>query len=476
MDAREQLLENARAALRGGRLAEGERHCRESIARWPDWPEPYTLLAAARLHAGAPGEAFEIGAAAERQGAASAELFNQLAGTRRQQGDRDGAARDYRRATDLRPEWFAPWANLGLLLQDAGRDAEADSAFAEALARDPDVAELWNNRGNIALAQGRFEDALDALGRARDLRPDWPLPHYNLGLVYEALHRFDEAAAALDACLARDPTYADARRALSAVRIRQRRHGAAVEAAAQAVALAPTAENLVALGVAHRAAGDPDAADAAFVRALEAEPANAVAAWHRAILVPVLCRDAAEAAAARARLHDGLAMVAAAADPATLWPALSSATLFNAHYLGVARENQETCGAIVARTLAAACPDLLRLPPAQRRDRPRVGFVSSLLRDHTVGKLFGGWLGLDRDRFEVVLYDTGGAPDAAAERFAAAADRARHLRGDTLAITRAIRDDAPDILISPRSAWYRTSCCSPPCAWHRCRPPAGATR
>ena len=85
---------------------------------------------------------------------------------------------------------------------------------------------------------------------------------------------------------------------------------------------------------------------------------------------------------------------------------------------------QTAYGGLAARVLAATQPAMSPAPRPVRGSRIRLGLVSGFFRDHTVFKMFlEGWLAeLDRDRFEVIGFHTGGASDATTEWAAARCD------------------------------------------------------
>ncbi len=85
--------------------------------------------------------------------------------------------------------------------------------------------------------------------------------------------------------------------------------------------------------------------------------------------------------------------------------------------------------------------------------RIRVGFVSALLRENTVGQYFSRWLSdLNRNDFEVCFYPLGGNDDKVTKAIHGRADRVRpFLGGDATpsTIVPVIRDEHLDILIYP---------------------------
>jgi CRISPR-associated protein Csy1 len=91
------------------------------------------------------------------------------------------------------------------------------------------------------------------------------------------------------------------------------------------------------------------------------------------------------------------------------------------------------------------------LPPASSVGRRiRVGFMSSFFRQCTVGNYFKHWMtGIDRTRFEVVVYRVGGRHDAVTAELEAACDRPVVLAGTLAEMAGRIRADEPDILVFP---------------------------
>jgi len=82
-----------------------------------------------------------------------------------QQGRSKEALDPFRRATELAPEWVAPFHYLGVTNQRLGDHKEALSAFETALALDPHHKEALMGRGETLRAEGRFQEAIAAFDR-----------------------------------------------------------------------------------------------------------------------------------------------------------------------------------------------------------------------------------------------------------------------------------------------------------------------
>lgn len=85
---------------------------------------------------------------------------------------------------------------LGVMLADSGRKAEAIEAFTQLSQDHPDLPEPYNNLAAVHASMGDYVQARAALERALRSRPDYAAAHENLGDVYLALARRAYARAA----------------------------------------------------------------------------------------------------------------------------------------------------------------------------------------------------------------------------------------------------------------------------------------
>ncbi|MBO6838528.1 MAG: tetratricopeptide repeat protein, partial [Alphaproteobacteria bacterium] len=154
-----------------------------------------------------------------------------------QSGDAEGGVRSIKSAIKLAPRDPVFHFNLANAERAAGRDSRALAALEAAIARKPDYAEAHLNRANLLERVGRVEEAERAYRAATQYAPDWPLPRINLTLL---LARSGKVTAALEL----------------------------------AASLPRNGPGLNASGVALRAAGRLDEAEAAFRAALSQNAAD----------------------------------------------------------------------------------------------------------------------------------------------------------------------------------------------------------
>ena len=97
------------------------------------------------------------------------------------------------------------------------------------------------------------------------------------------------------------------------------------------------------------------------------------------------------------------------------------------------RELQEQYAGFVHAVMAANYPDWVKpldMPSLAPGEKIRVGYISAHFRDHSVAKLFSGWLQeLDRREFEPFVYHNGQSVDTVTDEIRKMTDHFRHIPG-----------------------------------------------
>jgi tetratricopeptide (TPR) repeat protein len=169
----EAALDDAFAALQGGRAEEAIRLGRQVLARAPGHRRALSLLGVALLATGRGAEAVEpLAAAAE--GAADAAIEANLAMALAHAQRFDEAVSRLERAVALKPDFAAAYQKLALLHHLAGRLDVAENAATRATALAPADPEAWAALGTILLDRGKSPAAAAALTRALAALPARP--------------------------------------------------------------------------------------------------------------------------------------------------------------------------------------------------------------------------------------------------------------------------------------------------------------
>jgi tetratricopeptide (TPR) repeat protein len=159
------------------------------LAYWRLKLKAITLLVLARHDA-----AHEIFSAMLRRWPDDAYALASRAHLNAQLGHRDEALADAQALTRTHPQRSAAdWFNLAYLLADAGRHAEAEPIFRQAITLDPKLDRAWYGLGLTLIHLRRLDEAITALKRNTELQPMSPYGWYQLARVQFECHMPQEA-------------------------------------------------------------------------------------------------------------------------------------------------------------------------------------------------------------------------------------------------------------------------------------------
>ncbi len=139
--------------------------------------------------------------------------------------------------------------------------------------RRPGSPVFRNNLGNLMTEAGRAAEAAIHLREAVRMAPQLPEAHFNLGNALKALDRLDEAIAAYSTAITLRPAFTKARINLSGVFVRREQYEEALRNYDEAIRLDPaSAELRDARGVALQSIGRIDEGLESFRQALDVNP------------------------------------------------------------------------------------------------------------------------------------------------------------------------------------------------------------
>ena len=345
-----------------GAYSDAEQRLTDALAARPDFPEARVVRGYARRSLGKWREAIAdlvAGLAARPDDAAARATLAQTrlsqAAEDHQAGRHAAAESGYREILTADAENADALHLLGVLMQELGRLAEARDCYRRLLAFSPQRAETHYNLGLVERELGQWEAAIAALSRALELEPGLADAHYALGHALHEVDRMEEALACYERALALKPDFVEAR--WSAV--------------------------MGQLPAIYEAEGEPSRRRERFAGELE-------------------------------RLEQWFAAAPSAQGEA----AVGADQPFPLAYQE--QDNRELLaryGALCAR-LMSQWRERAGRPGARAtraRSKPRLAFVSSYFRNHSVwNSHLKGWLQqIDRGRFQVFAFDVGRGEDAA---------------------------------------------------------------
>jgi tetratricopeptide (TPR) repeat protein len=197
------------------------------------------------------------------------------------QGRQSEAIEHYKEALRLKPDYVEAHNNLGFALSQVGKPDEAIRQYEEALRIDPDDVEAHNNLGNALLQMGKLDEAIKQYEEALRTKPDYVDAHNNLGAALLRLGRLPEAIQQWEQVLRIKPHYPEAHNNLGVALARMGREPAAMKHWEQALRINPDyADAHYNLGMALEKAGNAREAVIHYEHALRIQP-NYVEAQNR---------------------------------------------------------------------------------------------------------------------------------------------------------------------------------------------------
>ena len=336
-------------------------------------------------------------------------------------------------------------AQFQRLLQDAvvhhraGRLVQAESLYRRVRAALPNHFDAIHLSGIVALQQGRVHEAVDLLSRAHRLAPKNVPCILRWGHALMAAGRSVEAEIPLRAALALDAKSAEAWDAIAHCLKVQDKLSAAIECHQRALALQPAfAQGLYNCGLTLSLAGRQAEALICHERAIKADPTYAKGHYGRAQVLHQMHRIS-DAIAAYDRFLEF--------EPGNL--EARSYRLFALNHLDDLTP-EELFAEHVAFGQAAGKHPIPAFPNSpQPGRRLRVAILSPDLRAHSCAYFLEPLLKhLDATQFELYLYHDHFREDAVSQRLKSLAAVWRNFVGQpSPAVEKAIRADAPDILI-----------------------------
>ena len=178
-----------------------------------------------------------------------AEANNNLGALLHEAGKTAEAKQYLQRAVRARADYGEAWFNLGLALSDLGQTAMAVKAYQRAARLRPRDADVWINLGASMRRAGDLDGAIRQLKMAVQLAPKDAMARFNYGSLLMERKRDLEALPHLAEAVKLDVIYLRAWHRLALVQARLKQYPQAVDSMKQAGRLAPkSAEVLCDLG------------------------------------------------------------------------------------------------------------------------------------------------------------------------------------------------------------------------------------
>ena len=441
-----------------GRIADAERLYAAVLAMRPDHIDALQMLGVIKLARGELSTALRLVTAAMQMRPKSPQILLNYGLVLNAMNRHEEALTSFDEALKHKGLFAEALNNRGSVLVTLGRSAEALDNFKRAIAIKPDYADAFYNQGNALKELDRYVDALKSYDRAIALRPNYAKAHCNRGSVLDLIGAPAEALACYDRALAAAPDFAEAMYNRCGALRALKRVDEAVEHLDRMLTIHPNYARAhymrgMIMGDFNRTAD----ALMSYEKAVSLQPDHSKARWAACTAaLPILYAEEGEIAVQRADYQQRLTALRAEYEagriPGDLSKGLGTAQPFFLAYQGYNdRDLQSLFGGLASRIMADRYGAAELAPPPAPGEPVRVGIVSGFFFQHSVWKIgVKGWVTqLDRARFQVFGYHTGGQQDA--ETALARQHCQRFVQGplSTERWRQTIMADRPHVLIFP---------------------------
>ncbi len=334
------------------------------------------------LNQGRLAEAHKMGLALLKRTPNGTDINNLLGAISTSANDDEKALVFYQRSLKADPNNFSAMTNLGVCLQKLGRLEAAAQILRNALQVQPDYTPAFKNLALVLKQLHQYRAAIDYLEAAIKLQPNDPEPYVEVGTLYGIVGKFELAASKIGALIEIAPNSADAQHRQGQMQSFLGHHDEAVQSFNKAADLAPHLYH-------HRLSAG--------------------------LALPRIYENNAQIFNLRKQLMSFVGKVEnGCIQEGEFNPSQLTCPNFMLAYHNYS--NTELSSGL-CRYLRNAIPDLNfdcldsdEIPVREPEQKIRMGICSQYLYNHTIGRLFGGFVKhIDKDRFDVILIKTPGA-------------------------------------------------------------------
>ena len=212
-------IDSGLQAVTRGDIAAGERAFRLALQLAPEDPHALKFLGTALLQQEQAGEAADCLQRASRKLRDDPALWGNLAQAFFALARYEDAREAFRKASRLDPRNVHYQLGIATAMAMQGQFGDAETLLRRQVSRFPNEALVWHNLGNVLRDLARPAEAVDCYHRALALDPKLIDARNNLGGVLHSLLRYEAAEREYRACMALAPDYVLARCNLASVLI-----------------------------------------------------------------------------------------------------------------------------------------------------------------------------------------------------------------------------------------------------------------
>ena len=285
----------------------------------------------------------------------------------------------YEKAIKIKPNYVDAHYNLGNTLRETGKYQQSISSYEKVIKINSTHIESYNNLGILFNELQENQKAIDCYEKAIQINPNFESAYNNLGNIYKDLGEFKKSIKYYEKTIQINHNNIDAHNNLG---------------------------NIL------KELGEHQKAMNYYQKAIQIEPNNLTAHWLSMNNFPVIYKNSDEINTYEEKFEKYIQKINQLLDTQTnytkknLISAMNSSTNFYLHYQGKNfLKLQQQYANLIERITRKIYQEFHVEKKIVQSKHIKIGFVSSLFKNHTIAKLFKNWtIKLNKDFFKKYIY------------------------------------------------------------------------
>ena len=295
---------------------------------------------------------------------------------------------------------------LGVVLTDQKKLDEAVISFRKSIKINPNYAQGYNNLGAVLFKLKKVNESINILNQAIKINSNFADPYVKLGVIFKQLNKINESVLCYQKAIQIKPNYILAHNNLGNVFKEIGKIEEAIESFERAIQINSNSEiaisNLANLFI---DIGRVEDARKSFFKLISLKPNNLEYKINNGLLVTPIVQSTKEINYYRNEYKKNLK------DLRKFKPQiLNPGYLIEANFFYLAFHNKDNLKIMknTSNLFRKIIPNVnYNIKKKKKEKRIRIGFISELLTNHTIGKLFGGLIkNIDRKKFDATIVHT----------------------------------------------------------------------
>ena len=304
------------------------------------------------------------------------------------------------------PENYVLYNLYGIILASQSKFTESIKQFKKAININSNISEAHYNLGNALSRIEKYSEAIDSYYKAIKIKSDYEKAYNNLGIVFAKINKIDQSIYCYNKSIKIKPNYADPYFNLGIAQNKIGKINEAIENFKKANEVKPDyQESLNKLAKIYVDIGKTDEAQKCFEKLIRLNPNNIEYKINKSLMISPMAQSNEEIDSIRKNYLKNIEELKNFQHK-TIAP--FNEIELNSFYLAYHARNNFKIIKETANLFSKMIPGInyvsKNIKKSTNNKKIKIGFISEFLTEHTVGKIFGGFIkNINRKKFEVIV-------------------------------------------------------------------------